>query len=582
MARESYAELIKRLNSYADEAKQAVETRHNDWTKWWDWYMGDHLKHIGVPLEDWQKQDWANSNLLFNLVEQEVALLNDAMPTWYVVAEDGRYEEQARQIGSFLQGIWHGRRVSTELHYALKDMLIGGTGAVKAWWDADLGETDWEENDAGKWEQVRLGDVNVEWLDPFSLLPDPSARRLKEAEWLIIANDLTRDGAARRFPKFDPDAYDKPETVSPSEPGIGSRPNFFQRAWQYLNKDQGMKEGPNRLYRVYEAYHEAGDRMTFWSGKQMLWDGRNPVPQGPYREHRYPVHIFAAHPTGQSLFGQGIIQQLEMLQRLLDVTLMRVAWQDRFVGNPVNYTDSVIPAGGLKPGAVIKPRPNGQFTPIRPPEINQSKFLLLEHIKSVIEQVSGLHEAAQGQRPPSLQSGIAIQHLQEASQNRIRELSRLSNEVIEELGQSVLNIMAAGYEEKRTAAYMAGSSPATAQVGPETFREGEEKIPFRCVVQTGGDLPLNPMAQGQLALQVIPVMAKLDAVHAAALAEAVNLPDRARLLEQRADWQEFMAFKQMQAQAQAQAAGQQQGMPSGPLGMPSGPQEMPSGPQGMV
>ena len=94
---------------------------------------------------------------------------------------------------------------------------------------------------------------------------------------------------------------------------------------------------------------------------------------------------------------------------------------------------------------------------------------------------------------------------------------------------------------------------------------------FRCLVQASGDLPLNPMARAQLASQVIPQMAKLDPVHAAALAEAVNLPGRMRILQQRADWQEFMAWKMMMQQQAATAGGAAAGSPPLPGGRPGFP-----------
>ena len=581
MAPESNKELVARLRTYVDRARESATQRHSDWKRYWDWYTGQHATHLGLDLEDWQSQDWTNANRVYAMIEQEAAILGSGVPIWYVVPPDPRREEHAARLTDYLQGVWHQRRVATELHLTRLDVLVCGIGAIKCWFDRDLGEITYEEDNRGRWQRRRSGDVNVQWLDPYSFFPDPTARRLKECEYVAIANDLTRGAAERTFDRFDAESVaEAPETVEPASTADSVRPAFFQRFGKWFGRAAPEEGEPNQLYRIYEVYSEAGQRLTYFSGEQFLWDGPNPMPEGPYKEHRYPVHIFTAHPTGHSLIGQGEVEQLEMLQRLYDLVLNRMAWQQRFTGNPVVVTDQNVPESNA-PGQRVRIRKDGYYERKPGVPLNESDFALLQTVKQLMQDQTGVHEAAEGRRPPSLQSGIAIQHLQEASQARIGELNRLMNEVLEEVGQSILNLMAENYEQPMTSTFMRNGAPVVTTIAPDMLREqvgtDEGGLPvaaplgFRCLVQDSGDLPLNPMARAQLASQVIPQMAKLDPIHAAALAEAVNIPGWMRILQQRADWQEFMAWKMMMQQQAATAGGAAAGSPPLPGGRPGFP-----------
>lgn len=583
MPRESKSDLRKRLETLVTDARSSVDPRHTDWTKYWDFYNGDHKKHLGHTLKRWEEDDWTNINRCFSLIETQLPILLDAAPAWYVMTPSSEFEGGAKELENALQAIWHHRRVSRELHMALKDELVLGIGLLKGYWDARLGEELPTETEGEKIQVNLTGDVNVSWLDPYSFYPDPGARRLEECEYIALANDMSAAAMRRLYPDFNSGEAD--ELQAPQE---GNRPGFFQRFGKWWLQTFGGLAGSkeNKLYRLWEVYHEAGDRLSVYSGKQVLFDGANPTPRGPYANHRYPVFSFVDHETGHSMWGMSEFEQLMMLQRAINITNMRMIWHKRFMGNPRIITDHKVVTTG-EPGEQIEVKPNARFEAIAPPALPADALAHFHDLQDSFDDISGIHDVTRGERPPSLQSGIALQHLQEAGQTRLRLLTRMGALTLEDVGQCVANLMSVNYREPRWLSYVGPTGPVNAHLEPEHLRQvvGEDRagnplelmVPYRVSVQASGDLPLNAIARAELTMQVIPIIARMDDVHANFLLEAVNLPGRRELMNAR------LAARQQAQQMQAQAAQQQaaqedflgQLQAMGGQGQPGGAEEIP-------
>lgn len=553
------AELISCVQIMVGDAQDAVRGLHDGWDRYSQFYQGQ--QHIGVDLKSKDIPDWTPVNLIFSQCETKLPILMDAAPAWWAVSPDQENQENAKKLSEALQAKWYERNISRQYKLALRDQIILGNGFLKCWWNPLLGPT--TTGDDGK--VAHEGDIDVSWVDPYSVFPDPAGRNLDECEYLCLSSDLTEGRAKRLYPKFDTDKAECVAIDGDSLASMWDRGKAWLTSLLYGITGDSRSQYRSKQYRVWEVYHDAGARLTIYSGKQVLFDGPNPTPNG-----RYPLVHFATYEQGCDFWGMAETSQLIALQTAVNKQVFRIAKHARLMGNTPWVTDDPQLKVTNQPGEVLRIGLGRFARRDAPPSLPNYIFGFLQLLQGHFDVVTGVHDVTRGLKPGSVQSGIGIQQLQEAAQTRLRRASADNALILQVLGQLVFELMQAKYNGTRSVAYLKGAEPQRVDVTQEMLHDtvaspfdptGEsdlqEPVEYQITVQTGGDLPLNPMAEAELAMRsaAIPAEDGLPMIDRQAYLEAIRFTGARSLLER------VRARAQGQIQGQMMAQQEQAAMP---------------------
>jgi len=101
-----------------------------------------------------------------------------------------------------------------------------------------------------------IDDVDIRCIDPLMVYPDPTAPRLKDAEFVAIKHIYGEAVAKRLFEKID---MDEAETAGTVETRSGEQ----------------SEAGDATRVVIWELYHEFGEKLTIYSADQELYRGKD-------------------------------------------------------------------------------------------------------------------------------------------------------------------------------------------------------------------------------------------------------------------------------------------------------------------
>lgn len=584
MASSKQAELTSRLDEMVHDAQDAVHALHDGWKRYINFYQGQQEEGIALKAKD--LPDWTPVNLVFSQCETKLPILMDAAPQWWAVSPDEENDDNAKLLSEALQAKWYERNISRQYKLCLRDQIILGNGFLKAWWNPLLGPT--TADDKGKPEPQ--GDVDVSWIDPYSVYPDPAARSLAECEFLCLSSDVTEDRAKRLYDKFDPEKAQSVAMDSDNDMMTAwDRGKAWLKSMVYSLVGEGAAQH-RKMYRIWEAYHDAGARLTIYSGQNILWDGPNPTPN-----NRFPLVHFSTYEQGCDFWGMAETSQLVGLQTAINKQVFRIAKHARLMGNTPWVTDDPQLKVTNIPGEVMRVGLGRFARRDPPPPLPNYIFNFLSTLLQHFDVVTGVHDVTRGLKPGSVQSGIGIQQLQEAAQTRLRRASLDNALVLQELGQMVLETMQAQYTGTRSTSYLKGTDARRIDVTQDMLHNttkspydftGEndikEPVAYQIIVQQSGDLPLNPMAEAELAMRSASMPAEdgMPMIDREAYLEAIRFRGSRALLERIRARTQGQQQGQMAAQQEQAAAAQQQAMMAAQQGSApgqGGPETAPPG-----
>lgn len=169
---------LELVNKRFKEAKKYRDTYESEWRECEDFYNGKH----------WKDKNRSFKNLVFPLVEQEVATLMDSLPSTDLLARNPDREQDAKMLEGSVHYTYEQQALSIKTEMMIRSMLKTGTGFIYVDYDPDA------ENGQGittlkniPWDHVYL---------------DPAATEIDEACFVGIKFPVRIDEAKRKFPKF--------------------------------------------------------------------------------------------------------------------------------------------------------------------------------------------------------------------------------------------------------------------------------------------------------------------------------------------------------------------------------------------
>lgn len=172
------AELNKLLDKHFKEAKRFRDNFEEEWRECEDFYEGKH----------WKDKKKSYKNLVFPLVEQEIAILTDSLPSTDILARRDSQEDGAKYLEASIHFTYEQQNLFLKLGHALRSALKTGTGFHYVDYDPEL--------DSGH------GLTTIKTLSWEHVYFDPAATDIDEAAFVGIKFPIRIEEAKRRYPKY--------------------------------------------------------------------------------------------------------------------------------------------------------------------------------------------------------------------------------------------------------------------------------------------------------------------------------------------------------------------------------------------
>ena len=156
-----------------------------------------------------------------------------------------------------------------------------------------------DEKVVGGTNTQRAGVLKPYFIDPSALLIDPSAMSLKEADYLIVTERITKNKIKKRYPKFFSDGEDTGDSFTPDDRGE----IFYGNDYTMNQEDVFTK------WTVYEKVDDKEIEKTVLIGNKIVEETAE-FPIGIY-----PIAQFRWQKKIKSPYGLGLMDRLLALQK---------------------------------------------------------------------------------------------------------------------------------------------------------------------------------------------------------------------------------------------------------------------------
>lgn len=440
-------DLIRRFRKKSEDSELRQKA-----VQWWQqcdrFIQCDQWDDLKDMKDEQQAAAWKSRlvvNHLYRIREKWVSLLMQNVPKAEFVARDPANSFIADTLDAFFAHEWERNGWTTTIGMVLKQVLSHGIGWIKIFWDI--------HGDGGR------GTVKLEPVSNYDLFLDENAK-IREGQlickWAIHRFEMTREDILSTYEDDPGGALDEPSaethdgnhgmppksrfsqyvenlnvggsTRGSSAGGIDNdisarHPDHAQKndvftVNECLYYDDTRVEGPevdNATGTIPSLKYPNGRVMTETEGRQ-LYDDANRFGFNFYVP-------FCLSPSVERIYDPSIIYQCISPQKELNKRRSQIADHAALASNPVlvvtqasQVDQSFVPY----PGAVIvsmdSHHPNGGVgwldPPAQSPEVVQSAVFAEQDI----DRIAGTDEIVRGQKTNQLESGVAVEHVQESTE----------------------------------------------------------------------------------------------------------------------------------------------------------------------
>lgn len=515
-------EVVLDLRERVDTARSYYDVRNNEIAERRRYILGDGQK--AKYLEELQDMDLEDEFVVMNytrsLISHLISLITSSLGEAYVVPsnpEDPRQSEGADKLGQYLRALRKRDNYAHHMRQWLEDAAVTGSGWLRAVYD--------------RWDE----DVKLQWQDAATIYPEPNAATLDEAEFVAIRHVRNVGSAKRLWPDIDLEIC---EEAGPPRQQQGQR---------------GRRMSTKQI-EVWEVYHDFGDKLTIYSGDQLIFHGEAPITGAGF-----PLFHYTFAPSVHEIWGHSLLKDIEYLQDLFNRIMTRISWWQRYWANPNVKTND--PNANIKtgPGEIWYARPGHDIEPVHPPDFPRELFGAMQTVQEGLDTITGIQEVNRGQRPEGVTAGVALDLLRQTSEQRMQGPLEDATAVLADAFHYLLKLIQNYYTDEAMIPFVENGEIQTSRIeapdlyGMETDVDEEtgetvyriKPHPYQILMQPPGDLPRSPAAKAELAMALF----QMGAIDKVALLEAVKFEGRKEVLAREA--------QMMQAQMQGQVQGMQ-------------------------
>lgn len=454
-------------------------------------------------------------NVLLPIVRKILAKAMRQRPTFTAIPATQDQEDALAAFAAMkaLQYYWRYLELDTALIDAILWLATTGNVFGRVYWDpAKLSEVSIpaevqdflgeEDRDFLQSNRLQLGDLAIEFLSPFEILPDPNCLKLKDATYLIHSKTRSIDYLEARYPK----ARGKIKSDADSHDNLTK---YYERRIQEMtgpsvwmqSKDRSEDEGCCMVHQLWVApcgKHPTGAYACVGGGVVLkrLDTLPNPMKKIPYvhaREIPVPGRFWGTCALEQCIPEQADINRARS-QLCENRNLMsKPKW---LVPNGGNVSDTIITS---EPGEKIYYNYPFKPEPVSPVPIPDYVFKTIDLAVRGIEDKAAVHEVTQA-RTSVAKAGVAIAQLQEQDDQTLAPTFLELERALATLGSWALQILAENVPEERVLKILGENREVESFVftgrsllGPNAGRPGVNYFDVEC--QLMSQLPLSRMAK---------------------------------------------------------------------------------------
>ena len=263
--------------------------------------------------------------------EGEVVLEEGPSPDPFQMPQIKPAQIAARRLEKLIHDQIEESNGATELRNALFESVLLGTGIIKGPFNYNKTLHRWSTNEDGQREyepeEVRV--PRIEFVSVWDFYPDPKAKEMDEAEWIIQRHRLNKSQlrALMSRPYFD-----KEQILAVIKMGY----NYVKRSYE----DDIKMENNNVVYTDGDQY----EVLEYWGvmDAQFVRDAGLDVDEAiddleevqinawvcggkiirlvlnPFKPHRLPYHSFPYEKNPYSFFGVGVPENMDDAQKIMN------------------------------------------------------------------------------------------------------------------------------------------------------------------------------------------------------------------------------------------------------------------------
>lgn len=315
----------------------------------------------------------------------------------------------------------------------------------------------------------------LEYIDAMRVFPGSAARTMQDQGSIFI---LRSEPLHKVATKFDGKNIEKKAAGAAGGPfPMGAGNDFFESRIPlssfheqrfedesrkvFLTSEGSEKDGFDDNVNYVEAFiqyppgHPLKDdypdgRLVFFTHQAVLADYR-------WERERIPYTKYSFESEGSNFWNESLVLQVGSSQRAVN-SIGSLVLQS---GTRATHPPFLTPYESGLDDESLAPNEPGRILHVDPVAAEQSRYLdlppfpdqafqLREVVKGELEQQMGVHDISQGRTPGNLQSGEAIDLLQEAAQVIIRHYSRGLQKGLKNLGLNLIEQIQENFTQERT------------------------------------------------------------------------------------------------------------------------------------
>jgi hypothetical protein len=407
------------------------------------------------------------SNQILPGVQGLLAMMTKTKPVVSATPDSGaerdiRAAQMAEQI---FESWWRDLRLRSKLQEALLWSIIGSAGYWRISWDPFAGksmtylvdpngqpvldqimadiyrdELTQSGQDPRQFEKtVYMGDVRIDVIPPDSLYVLDAGDHFDDATAIVCKYPMTPDEVKMRYGKdmqatSSVDAWQIPDGVLGIGAGGGGEKDVLEVYIGYFRPTAMLPQGR------YVVFTE--------DPSEILYDGPWPFPT-----HDMPFVKFPGPRVPGSATDEAVVTHARPLQKELNRTISQIVMHKNLTLKP----QILAPQGSLsqrltdEPGAIIEFMPIGGAVPSwrEMPSIPAYVFEHLRDIQGRLDRLFNLQAVTQGNVPPNVEAGIAIDLLQEAAVDQISPVIGAMEDSLAIAGDLLIRLAQKLYTEPR-------------------------------------------------------------------------------------------------------------------------------------
>ena len=516
--------LVKRV----DELIRQREVMERQWKLNLSFYKGKQYVFYNrrsrriesLPTDDGDKPRYRVrmvANQIAPLSISLLARLTKTKPTFFATPASASYEAlKATEVAETLLEFWWDKlSLAEKREEAILWGIICGNGFWKVSWDTSVGssiklmvspdgqpilspmmehffrqELLKSNMDPAEFEkEVFEGEIRLDVLAPFDVLLDDTAQVFEDCKYAFCMHPMSPNEIKSRYgADLKANAINKyPDETLPNS---------------YMSGSNKTKENVRIVYYGYfipTAANPEGRYVVFVKNPDIvLYDS-----PWPYPFKILPLVKFPGMRVPGQLYDTSVVENAIPLQKELNRTLSQMIEYKNLTLKP----QMLAPVGSLRqrmtdePGAIFEYNPVAGKIPEAIPLPGLPSYVF-EHVQDLgqrIRETFGLNEIMQGEVPPNVEAGIAIDLLQEAASDRHAPQILMLEKSLERAGNLMLQLAQKYYTEPRMLVINgAGSKPKI-----ERFESADIIAGVGVKVETGSGLPRTRAGKQARVMQML-------------------------------------------------------------------------------